>query len=471
MNAALPNPPAGLKSSPWIPILLCFLLAPWSARAQGVASGGATRPRASWSKFRGDLLNTGYSTSSAPRTGRILWSTKIRGAREFWSSPAVSGGKLYVGNSNGNLYCLDATNGDLLWTFYGKSYAIFSTPAIADGRLFFGAADRKIFALPSDDPNANGVINESEVIWDFTVGPSTGGVNNVIPSSPALKDDKMFLGAIDQYFYCFDARNGEVLWKTWTPYRGQHAFSSSPAIYKGKVFAATGNQPGRDSSGRLYCFDETTGRILWEFDIDDITYSSPVVDAENGQVIIANSGDWIANAGNRTYRMYSLAIEGAVEGVDQGVSDAHQGNSDLIWSYDTGRYVYSSPALHAGKLFFGGSDGNLRCVDAKTGKTLWTHETPVRASGIMGSPAVADGMVFVGTADGRLIAVPEKDPDGDGVITPEEIVWSYRMEGKTVCSPAIANGAVFIGSYDGVLYCFGNPPVTAASSSEASEKP
>ena len=88
----------------------------------------------------------------------------------------------------------------------------------------------------------------------------------------------------------------------------------------------------------------------------------------------------------------------------------------------------------------------------------------------MGSPAVADGMVFVGTADGRLIAVPEKDPDGDGVITPEEIVWSYRMDGKTVCSPAIANGAVFIGSYDGVLYCFGNPPVTAASQGETSEK-
>ena len=439
----------------WTAGLIGLLLTPPNSFPTENPADEAARSKTWWPKFRGDLLNTGYSTSPAPRRGRVSWSTKIRGAREFWSSPSLFKDKLFVGNSNGNLYCLNANNGDLIWTFYGDSFAIYSSPTIAEDTVFFGAADRKIYALPTRDPNSDGVISESEIIWDYTVGPSTGGVNNVVPSSPAIKDGKMFLGAIDQYFYCFDARNGEVLWKTWTPYRGQHAFSSSPAIYKGKIFAATGNQPGRDSSGRLYCFDEKTGRITWEFDIDDITYSSPVIDQDHGRVIIANSGDWIANAGNRTYRLYSLAIEGAVNGVDEGIPDDHYGNSDLIWSYDTRRYVYSSPAIHDGKLYFGGSDGNLRCLDVKTGKTVWICETPTRGgSGIMSSPAIADGMVFVGTADGRLVAVPEKDPDGDGVISPDEVVWSYPMGGKTVCSPAIANGAVYIGSYDGTLYCF-----------------
>ena len=442
----------------WLPALLYLLIVPWNLQSQGPSPA-----EASWPKFRGDLLNTGSTTSSAPRQGHLAWSTQIRGAREFWSSPAAVKNRLYVGNSNGNLYCLDANNGDLIWTFYGDSYAIFSSPTVANGKVFFGAADRKIYALPAEDPNSDGTIAKSEIIWEYTVGPSTGGVNNVIPSSPAIQDGKMFLGAIDQYFYCFDAQSGEVLWKTWTPYRGQHAFSSSPALYKGKVFAATGNQPGRDSSGRLYCFDEQNGRILWEFDIDDITYSSPVIDRENDLVIIANSGDWIANAGNRTYRLYALAVEGAVEGVDAGVPDDHSGNSDLIWSYDTRRYVYSSPALHAGRLYFGGSDGNLRCLDAKTGKTVWICETPTRGgSGIMGSPAIADGLVFVGTADGRLIAVPEEDPNRDGMIAPEEIVWSSTLGGKIVCSPAIADGAVYIGGYDGTLYCFRSAEVQEA---------
>ena len=230
-----------------------------------------------------------------------------------------------------------------------------------------------------------------------------------------------------------------------------------PAIYQGRVFAATGNQPGRTSSGRLYCFDESTGRILWEFDIDDITYSSPVIDQDKDRVIIANSGDWIADAGNRTYRMYSLATNGSVEGVDKGTADSHLGNSDLIWSFDTQKYVYSSPAIHDGRLFFGGSDGNLRCIDTETGKAIWVYETSALTTGIMGSPAIADGMVFVGTSRGLLVAVPEKDPNNDGVISPEEIVWSYQMRGKIVSSPAIANGAVYLGSGDGVMHCFTAP--------------
>lgn len=411
-------------------------------------------PQTEWPKFRGDLLNTGYSSSTAPRAPFVAWSKKISGAREFWSSPAVFREKLYVGNSNGNVYCLNASTGDLIWTFYGRSHPIFSSPAVAEDRVYFGAADRKIYALPADDPNADGVISDGEIIWDYTVGPSTGGVNNVIPSSPAIKDGKLFLGAIDQYFYCFDAKTGEVIWKTWTPYRGQHAFSSSPAIDKGRVFAATGNQPGKTSSGRLYCFDESTGRILWEFDIDDITYSSPVIDQKNSRVVIGNSGDWIADAGNRTYRMYSLALEGAVDGTDQGIADSHVGNSDLVWSFDTGRYVYSSPAIHDGRLYFGGSDGNLRCLDSQSGTLVWKCETPARTSGIMGSPAIADGMVFVGTADGRLIVVPETDPNNDGVISADEIVWSYQMRGKIVSSPAIANGSIYLGGSDGTMYCF-----------------
>jgi outer membrane protein assembly factor BamB len=432
----------------WLARLLCFPL------ATGYSASDSTSVQTAWPKFRGDLLNTGYSTSAAPHTASLAWSKKIPGAQDFWSSPSVLNDRLYVGNSNGNLYCINAAKGDLIWTFYGNSYAIFSSPTIANGMIFFGGADRKIYALPADDPNSDGTISEAEILWDFTVGPSTGGVNDVVPSSPAIKDGKVFIGAIDQYFYCFNANTGKILWKTWTPYRGQHAFSSSPALFKGKVFAATGNQPGMDSSGRLYCFNEATGGILWEFDIDDITYSSPVIDKDNDRVVIANSGDWIANAGNRRYRLYSLAIEGQVEGGDAGIPDSHVGKSDLIWSFDTKRYVYSSPAIHDGKLYFGGSDGNLRCVDARTGKLTWVYETPAKASGVMSSPAIADGMVFVGTADGRLVAVPENDPNGDGMISPNEIVWSYEIGGKLVCSPAIANGAVYIGSYDGVMYCF-----------------
>jgi outer membrane protein assembly factor BamB len=414
--------------------------------------------------FRYDLKRTGYSPSDAPDTAALGWSKKVSGAGEMWSSPAISGSRLYIGSSDGKMHCLNAATGDEIWNFNAGPFAVYSSPAIAYGMVFFGGPERQIFALPCDDPDSSGTIEPSEVIWNYTVGPSNPGPNAINCAGPAVKDGKVYIGTVDQYFYCFNATlpgPKTPVWKTYTPFRGQHAFSSSPAIDKGMIFAATGNQPGGTSSGRLYAFNETDGSRVWEFDLGDITYSSPAV--YNDRVYIANSGDWIVNAGNRTYKMYCLDIDGYLDHVDDGIPDSHYGNSDLLWSYDTGRYVYSSPAVHNGKLYFGCHDGNLTCLDAVTGAKIWTCSTPpgsdTEPGGIMGSPAIAGGKVFFGTQDGRLIAVPENDPDSDGTISPGEYAWSYTLGGKVVCSPSVANGAVYIGNYQGTVFCFGTPAV------------
>ena len=72
----------------------------------------------------------------------------------------------------------------------------------------------------------------------------------------------------------------------------------------------------------------------------------------------------------------------------------------------------------------------------------------------MSSPAIAAGKVFVGTGDGQLIAVPVEDPDGDGVMRDDELVWSHAVGRRVVSSPAIADGAVYIGNDRGTLFCF-----------------
>ncbi|MCW4004583.1 MAG: PQQ-binding-like beta-propeller repeat protein [Candidatus Bathyarchaeota archaeon] len=59
-------------------------------------------------------------------TGAKLWNTSAGGISKniLWnsiavvyvrSSPAVSGGRVYVGSLDGNLYCLDANNGNVIW--------------------------------------------------------------------------------------------------------------------------------------------------------------------------------------------------------------------------------------------------------------------------------------------------------------------------------------------------------------------
>lgn len=67
-----------------------------------------------WFMFRHDLHHTGTSPSIAPNTNRTLWSYTV--GTHVFSSPAVVGGKVYVGSWDGKFYCfsLPVTNASLI---------------------------------------------------------------------------------------------------------------------------------------------------------------------------------------------------------------------------------------------------------------------------------------------------------------------------------------------------------------------
>ncbi len=61
--------------------------------------------------FRGDLAHTGvYRTAGVQRFGGLQWRVQTGGMVE--SSPAVSGGVVYIGSGDGYLYALDALTGE-----------------------------------------------------------------------------------------------------------------------------------------------------------------------------------------------------------------------------------------------------------------------------------------------------------------------------------------------------------------------
>jgi outer membrane protein assembly factor BamB len=80
--------------------------------------------------------------------------------------------------------------------------------------------------------------------------------------------------------------------------------------------------------------------------------------------------------------------------------------------------VYSSPAIANGKVLIGSNDGNVYCLDVRTGDKIWNYTTGynvqlssgdsgtwVRHVGsVSSSPAVVNGMVYVGSEDGNVYA-------------------------------------------------------------------
>ena len=138
------------------------------------------------------------------------------------SAPVISGGRIYFGAENNQVYSLDATTGKLPENFHVSGP---STPAVTGGRVYIGS-NNGIYCLDAD--------NLDHILWE---NHSVGAV-----SAPAVASDRVYFGSSDKYFYCFNAVNGEFIWKYWT---GSSSFTA-PAIANGRVYVGSGEN--------IYCF-------------------------------------------------------------------------------------------------------------------------------------------------------------------------------------------------------------------------
>ena len=73
-----------------------------------------------------------------------------------------------------------------------------------------------------------------------------------------------------------------------------------------------------------------------------------------------------------------------------------------LWRVHTGSYVYSSPAVWGGRVFFGSYGGAFYCVSAATGRSLWQVST---GGSISGAAVVVDGVAYAGSFSHRIVGV------------------------------------------------------------------
>ena len=170
-----------------------------------------------WWPMRGhDLSHTGYSTSTAPDTDSVIWS--LTTGNWVTSSPAVVGGRVFVGSVDGRIYCLDASTGKHIWN-YTTGNDVCSSPAVAGGKVYVGSHDCRVYCL-----NAS----TGAQIWNYTTGL-------YVFSSPAVADGRVFVGSYDGRVYCLDASTGGRVWD----YTTGGVVYSSPAVVEGRVFVGS----------------------------------------------------------------------------------------------------------------------------------------------------------------------------------------------------------------------------------------
>jgi outer membrane protein assembly factor BamB len=111
-----------------------------------------------------------------------------------------------------------------------------------------------------------------------------------------------------------------------------------------------------------------------------------------------------------------------------------------LWSYHVGGPVKGAIAYDRGKVFFGSYDGNLYALTAGTGQLLWTAST---SGHFYSTPAVAYSRVYLGSTDHSVYAFDERTGS---------LVWSRATGSYVYGSPAVWGGRVYVGSYDHNFY-------------------
>jgi outer membrane protein assembly factor BamB len=297
--------------------------------------------------------------------GEQLWSFPT--GDHIWTPPTVINGKVFIGSKDQVLYCLDAETGELIWSFplLGRApKESISNPIVLGGRVYFGAEDGKVYCLDESD---------GDTIWTTTVGTGTYGVCGF-----SYANGRIFAGSDDNAMHCLDASNGDSIWSFLT----DDMIFSSPAIKEGKVYFGS-------HDGNVYCVSEDSGALKWQFPTGDVIWSSPAVwgdkvyigsddkhvyclDATDGHEIWATPTSWDvrgspAIADGKVYvgvsDNYPPDPGPPPDDVFLYCLDAETGA--VIWQYNTPAWIFSSPAIAYTNVYVGSHDnyssGTLYC--------------------------------------------------------------------------------------------------------------
>ena len=366
----------------------------------------ATPASAAWTQFHAGPGRLGVSVRSsitASNVGKlhVRWKQSTGASSAgINSSAAVSGGRVFVGSDDGNLYAF-STGGSRLWS---KSVggSVRSSPAVANGMVYVGGDSGVVQARR---------VRDGGLVWSHRFGKS-------VTSSPLTAEGRVYIGSRDGTFAALNAQTGHVVWKrsVWAvwdgaAYRGDTVYVASdqsrvwafdadtgasrwvrpvrgrargtPAVTDGRVFVGT-------DSGLLYALNRKTGGVLW---------SSAVVAPGKGYVRSApavTQGVVVVSVG-----MTTTPMDGKLRAYDVR-------NGAYRWTGEMGDYSTSSAAVVNGMFVVGSFDHRLYAFGS-TGRLLWTSGWGFQGGffgrGISASPAVVGDSIYIGVRDGRMYAL------------------------------------------------------------------
>jgi outer membrane protein assembly factor BamB len=427
-------------------VVAAVLAAAVIATAWPGGAGSATS--VDWPQFRFDNNHTGFNpletvlTRTNVPTLRLAWKAQLGRLVDF-SSPAVVGGTVYIGSSDGVLWAYPANGcGQSLCTtprWKSTSLAqIIDSPTVSNGVVYVGS---QTSATSNDGRlNAFNAVGCGRAVC-APMWQGLAGAESILESSPAVANGTVFVGAFDGKLYAFNASGcgRSTCQPLWTGATGA-SIESTPTVSNGVVYVGS-------DDGKLYAFNasgcgRSTCQPTWTGTIGTSVFeSSPAVSA--GTVYIAGQ--------------HALA---AFKAAGCGASTCNP-----VWkAVDNLNFFNGSPAVANGKVYQPLENGvnvysATGCGRATCGALAKLFGSGAQAA-VQSSPTVANGIVYAGRNTSEVLAWSAACTGTCSQI------WTGRTGDPIVSSsPTVVNGKLYIGSADnlfpedtqGRLYVFSLP--------------
>lgn len=277
-----------------------------------------------------------------------------------YSTPVVYNNLIYTTGIRDSFDIITAieTDGTKKWQkSYGKAWyksysETRSTPTIENGKIYLVSGMGEVVCLDA---------NSGNIIWNIDAQTVFKGefLNWGIAESVLLVDNAAIctVGGNETTVVALDKNNGKLLWKS-KNVGGARAYASPIRIEEnGKrlVLAQTSND--------LIALDPGNGEVVWTYDLFQYHTNRMGKGAQTNTALFFNNEIFVTSGYNHPGTMFSLS--------DDWKSVSLKWKNDTLDCHFGGVVVMNGFIF--GSNWTGNATGNWVCLDWKTGKTMYEH--------------------------------------------------------------------------------------------------
>ena len=394
------------------------------------------RAEDSWLNWRGMQGNGNAGKGEYPtkwsETENVQWKVAISG--RGGSTPIIVGKQIILtaGIDGQNMLLAYDLNGKPGWQGilgaeragkHKKGSGSNSSP-ISDGEFvyaYFKSGDLGCFDLTGKvvwKRNLQTEYGEDTLWWD-------------LGTSPILTKQSVIVAVMQSgpsFIVAFDKKSGQQLWKTermLNVNEDSNQAYTTPALLKndqGETLFALG-------ADHVTAHDANTGKELWRVGGFNPTnqknyrsISSPVI-----------AGDVVVCPYARGQLLTGVRYKSGLNEKDR-----------IAWQREKIAADVPTPSVAGNRIFLVTDKGEVSCIDAVNGETVWSGALPKSRVGFSSSPILAGDFLYLVREDGLTFVLKNSENF--------EIIAENQLDCATVATPVFVDGKLFLRSFDS-MYC------------------